>query len=319
MNDNEMIRRTPIALKPPRRSMPAMANSRPELLPGEEVVLEAQGGYRERHRTGWRPVECFLTNQRLIFYLRPRIRFQISIERIRKLTDERHYYILKVRDALCITYDAGQGARAGKVLFITGRMAQWKEKIRQLCFLKLDLETIQRVAAQLDADGREILWHLWEYRHARINRLAELIEAPDHMHVLSLITETINPISEKILGCPILSFERKRIDPKTGKTIIFSWWLINRKEGLFPNEARLVDIFDEGAYIRVVMEVRGVEPGDLRLDFDRARVTIRSHKLGASLQERLELPHAVSPAGYTMRLRNNFLELKLRKTMAIDE
>ena len=293
--------------------MPPMPGNRPEFLPGEEVLLEDQGGYRERHRRGWQPVQVFLTNRRLICYLRPHIKFQLAVDRITKLSDERHYYVLKVRDALCITYDKAERSRGGKVLLIMNRMVVWKEKIRQLCFIRIDLKSLQQVADQLDADGREILWHLWEYRHARIDRLSDLIKAPDHMHVLSVITETINPISQKVLGCPILSFEGKRIDPETKETITFSWWLIGRDEGLLPSEARLIDIFDEEAHIRVIMEVRRIETGDLKLDIDKDRVTVRCHKLGASLRERLELPHAVRPEDYEMRIRNNFLEIRLSK------
>ena len=108
--------------------MPAMANGRPEFFPGEEVVLEDQGGYRESHRTGWRPVQSFLTSRRLIFFLRPRIRFQVPIENIRKLDDQRHYYAMKVRETLCITYDGTEGARGGKVLFVTNHIHLWKKR-----------------------------------------------------------------------------------------------------------------------------------------------------------------------------------------------
>ena len=290
-----------------------MANSRPEFFPGEEVFLEAQGGYRENHCTGWRPVQCFLTSRRLIFFIRPRIRFQVPIENIRKLDSQRHYYAMKTRDTLCISYDGIEGSRGGKVLFVTNYTPLWKKKIQQLCFLKIDLETIQRIADQLDSDGREIVWHLWENSHARIDRLADVIAARNHMHVLLVIKETINPIAEKLVGCPILSFERKRIDSETGETITFSWWLIGRKERFVPNEERLVDIFDEGTQVRVIMEVRGIETEDLRLDFDKDRVTVRSHKIGASLREKLDLPHEVSPEGYDMYIRNNFLEIWLNK------
>jgi HSP20 family molecular chaperone IbpA len=293
--------------------MPAMPKSRPEFLRGEEVFLAAQGGYRLSYRTGWRPVECFLTNQRLIFFLRPLIRFQLPIESIRKLEVQRHYYVMKVRDALCVTYDVIEESRGGKVLFITNHIPSWKKKIQQLCFLKIDLETIQRIADHLDSDGREILWHLWENRHARINRLAEVIGAQNHMHVLLVIKETVNPISERIVGCPILSFERKRIDSETGETVTFSWWLIGKKEKFIPNEQRLVDIFDEGAQVRVIMEVKGIETEDLRLDFSKDQVTVRCHKIGASLREKLDLPHEVSPKGYDMHIRNNLLEIKLNK------
>ena len=290
-----------------------MANARPEFPPGEEVFLEAQGGYRENHRTGWRVVKCFLTSQRFICFLRPRIRFQTPIENIRKLDSQRHYYAMKMRDTLCITYDGIEGSRGGKVLFVTNHILSWKKKIQQLCFLNLDHETIQRIADQLDSDGREILWYLWENDHARINRLADVIKAWNHMQVLLVIKETINPIAEKLLGCPILTFERKKIDSETGEIITFSWWLIGKKEKFLLNEERLVDIFDEGEEIRVIMEVRGVETGDLKLDFDKDRVTVRCHKIGASLRETLDLPYEVSPEGYDMRIRNNFLEIRLSK------
>ena len=42
--------------------------------------------------------------------------------------------------------------------------------------------------------------------------LADLIHAPNHMHVLLVIRDTINPIAEKELGCPILSFEKQKTD-----------------------------------------------------------------------------------------------------------
>jgi HSP20 family molecular chaperone IbpA len=285
----------------------------PPLQDNEYIILQSQGGYRLSYRTGWRPVECFLTNRRLIFFLRPLIRFQVPIENIRKLDVEKHYYVLKTREALRITYEGVNGSRGGKVLLITNSLPLWKKNIHQLCFLKIDIETIQRISDQLDSDSREILWYLWENRHARINRLAEVIDAPNHIHVLSVIRETINPISEKLVGCPILSFERKRIDSEAGETVTFSWWMIGKKERFVPNEQRLVDIFDEGAQIRVIMEVRGVETGDLKLDFDKDRVTVRCHKIGASLREKLDLPHEVSPEDYDMHIRNNLLEIKLLK------
>lgn len=308
-----MINKKTIALRSPKRSMPPQKNSRPELLPGEEVILEEQGGYRETHRTGWRPVQCFLTNRRLVFYLRPAVRLEVPLNNIKDLGDERHYYAMKTRDALRITYARANGSRSGKVLLITNKVLLWKKKIQQLCFLKIDPETIQKIADQLDDDGGEILWHLWENGHARINRLADLIQAQDHMHALSVIRDTINPMAEKMLGCPILSFERKKIDSETGEPITFSWWMIGKKERFLPREERLVDIFDEGSQIRVIMEVRGVETGDLKLDVDNHRVTVRCHKLGFSLREKLNLPHEVSPEDYDMHIRNNFLEIRLYK------
>jgi len=294
--------------------MPPQKDSAPQFLPDEEVILETQGGYRERHRRGWQPAQMFLTTQRLICYLRPQIKFQIGIDRILNLTDERHYYVLKERDAICIAYEASAGSRAGRVLLIVNRSSEWKEKIRQLCFLRIDQSTIQQLSDGLDAEGRDILWHLWEHRHARINRLAEVIDAPDHLHVLSLITETINPISQKMFGCPILSFEKRRIDPESGEPITFSWWLIGQEASLLPSEERLVDIFEEGETIRVIMEVRGVAVSDVKLDINGDQVLVRCHKLGASLRVNLDLPHAVRVHDYEMSIKNGFLDMRLKKS-----
>ena len=293
--------------------MPQLPRSKPEFLPGEDVILSDQGGFRQTHRAGWRPVECFLTNKRLIFFLRPEIRFQIPLRSIQKLHDEKHYYVLKTRPTLRINYLGEKGSREGRVLFITNKIHIWKKKITQLRFLNVDLSTIQGISAQLDSDGRDILWYLWENGHARINRLAELIQAPTHMHVLLVIRETINPIAEKELGCPILSFEKRKTDPETGEIITFSWWLIGKKECFLPNEERLVDIFDEGEQIRVIMEVKGITPDDLKLDFNGERVTVRCHKIGASLRVELPLETPVSPKEYRLQIRNNLLEIQFNK------
>ena len=294
--------------------MPVPENAKPEFQPGEEIVLEEQCGYRETHRTGWRPFQCFLTNRRLIFYLRPSIRLEIPVENIKELGDERHYYAMKTRDALRIIYHRENTSKdRGKVLLITNHTPVWKETIHQICFLTVDFPAIRRIATQLDSDGRDILWYLWENGHARINRLAELVQAPNHMYVLLVIRETINPIAEKELGCAILSFEKEKTDPETGETITFSWWMIGKKDRFLPNEDRLVDIFDEGERIRVIMEVKGVVLEDLKLDFHGDRITVRCHKLGASLRMELPLEAKVSPRGYQLQIRNNLLELKLAK------
>jgi HSP20 family molecular chaperone IbpA len=75
-----------------------------------------------------------------------------------------------------------------------------------------------------------------------------------------------------------------------------------------------VDIFEEGETIRVIMEVRGVDPGDLKLDFNGDQVLVRCHKLGASLRVKLDLPHAVTPHDYTMSITNGFLEMRLKRS-----
>ena len=133
------------------------------------------------------------------------------------------------------------------------------------------------------------------------------------MHVLVVIRDTINPVAEKELGCPVLSFERQKVDAETGETILFSWWMIGKKERFLPNDERLLDIFDEGDQIRVIMEVKGISTEDLRLDFNGERVTVRCHKIGASLRVELSLGTPVSPKSYTLQIRNNLLEIRFNR------
>ncbi len=270
-----------------------------------------------RNRPGWRPVQVFLTDQRLIFYQAPKIRLGVSLGDIRNLRVGREYYVLKQRDYLGVSYDSRDGLRKGEVLLIVNRLGEWKENIFRLSLLKIDENVIQTISAQLDSDGRDILWYLWEKRHARINELADLIDARSHMHVLLLIKETINPVGEKIVGCPILSFERSKPDPERGEPVLFSWWLVGERERCVPNDRRILDIFDEGAHIHVIMEVRGVKKSDIRLDLEDDQLTVRSHKLGASLRERVRLPTAVTLDRHQISLKNNFLEIRLPKTGTI--
>ncbi len=265
------------------------------------------------HHSGWKISQCFLTNRRLFFYLAPALRYQIPLEDITNLAVEKLHYVLRRRESICLTYQKENGLREGKIRFIANDLEKWKKNIFQASLLKVDLKTIEKIAAQLDRDGRDILQYLWSSRYAKINEIAAVIDAPSHMHVLLLIRETINPIAEKVVGCPVLLFERSKADPETGEPVLFSWWLAGRPEDRTPSEDRLLDVFDEGSYIQVIMEVRGVEPTDLKLDIHGDRLTVRSHKIGASLRETFHLPAEVKPDNPQLHLKNNLLEIKLSK------
>ncbi|MDO9530115.1 MAG: Hsp20/alpha crystallin family protein, partial [Syntrophales bacterium] len=174
--------------------------------------------------------------------------------------------------------------------------------------------TVEKIAVQLDHDGQDILWYLWDKRHAKIDRLAELIDAPNHMHMLMNIRETINPVAEKVIGCPILSFERSKVDPETGEAVLFSWWLLGKHDKWIQSDDRLLDIFDEDSCIQVVMEVKGIEEPDLRLDVEKNQITVRSVKTGSTWKEIIDLPSEIDPDSHEMYLKNNLLEIKLSKS-----
>lgn len=285
----------------------------PPFEPEEHVLLSDQGVYRRNHRSGWRPVRSFLTDRRFILFQRPRTVFEVALGDIRSLNVERHYCVLKVRDVLCVAFDRTGSPGKGNIWFAVNNIAGWKKGIFQAALLKLDLTILQEMAAQLDADGQALMWFLWEKGHARITELAQVIDAPTHMHVLLLIKETLNPIAEKVVGCPIFSFERTRPDPETGEKILFSWWMLGKREKLVSHDGRFIEVFDEDARIQIIMEVKGLEPGDIRLDLAEDRLTIRSHKVGVSLREVIQLSAPVTLNDHTLTLNNNLLDLRLPK------
>ena len=123
----------------------------------------------------------------------------------------------------------------------------------------------------------------------------------------------VNPVAEKVVGCPILSFERSRVDPETGEKVLFSWWLMGQQEKWIQKEDLLLDIFDEGSHIQVIMEVKGVEASDLRLEVHGDQLTVRSERMGSTLKEIIHLPAEVNPDNHQMHLKNNLLEIKLPK------
>jgi len=247
-------------------------------------------------------------------YQRPAIRFEIPLNDIKGIAVESLHYVLRKRECLCIVYKAREGLKEGRICFVMNDLADWRGKIiSQAALLKVDLGVIEEISAQLDSDSQDILWYLWERRHAKIDQLAELIDAPNHMHVLLNIRETINPVAEKIVGIPILSFERSKVDPETGEKVLFSWWLIGKQEKWAKSEDQLLNIFDEGSHVQVIMEVRGMEASDLRLEVERDQLTVRSEKTSSTWKEIIHLPADVNPDNYQMHLKNNLLEIILSK------
>lgn len=171
-------------------------------------------------------------------------------------------------------------------------------------------EKLREIAQGLDPDSEELLWYLWQKRHARIDELARTIRARTHMDVLIKIREIINPRAEKVMGNPILSFEKSRIDYETGEKILFSWWLMGR-ERPHKKEA-LLDLFDEGDHLNIVMELLGVKEEDIGLKVEKDRLLISIPSMG--YQEEIRLPVSVTPENLSKRYNNGILQIKLSKT-----
>jgi len=133
-------------------------------------------------------------------------------------------------------------------------MKEKKDKEKKEIDYKEKEEGINKLAEVLDKKSRDILIFLYRNRYANIQELSDLIGAKNHNEVLSRLKEVINPTSLKILGRPLVKFEKAKIDPLSGEKILFSWWLtdnipIIRKGGvdLFEEENSLVILADLGS------------------------------------------------------------------------
>jgi HSP20 family molecular chaperone IbpA len=138
--------------------------------------------------------------------------------------------------------------------------------------------------------------------------LAKLIEAPAHMDVLFKIREIINPMAEKITGCPILSFERSKVDWVTGEKVTFCWWLNGQPTS--ERQEPLLDIFDEGAVLIVYLELFGIVEDKLKLRVVGDHLIIDADQ---NYHKEIFLPSAVDAKSITTKFHNNLLEVRLAK------
>lgn len=84
---------------------------------------------------------------------------------------------------------------------------------------------IDKIAQQVDEQGVRMLRYLWCRRYASLDELKKISGETSHMKVLIRIREMINPTARRLLGKPIMVFERSAMDYYTGEHILHSWWL----------------------------------------------------------------------------------------------
>ena len=219
---------------------------------------------------------------------------------------EKRVYGISQSDTICVEYESS--GELSKVWIISRNLDTWRKELYMRALLKVDRETLDKIVTELDADSKGILWFLYENRHARIDTLAKLIEAPTHMDILLKIREIINPTAEKIIGYPILSFESSKVDWETGEKVTFSWWLAGQpyRERKEP----LLDIFDEDADMVVYLELLAIKEDKLRLSVANNKLIIDADK---DYHKEIPLPAVVNEKSFTKRYKNNILEVRLKK------
>ncbi|WP_139163871.1 Hsp20/alpha crystallin family protein [Desulfoluna spongiiphila] len=300
-------------MRPRLSTMPRLAKAAPALGPDETLILKDQGGYRAHPGAGWKVVECLLTDKRLILWQLRKIVLEVPLSSISDLRTGTFYYVLRKRPALGVWFHPA-GAQRPRVAWIIVNGARiWKARLFQMSLLKVDEALVASLAEKLDDSCRAILMHLWERGHARIVELAEVCGTDNHMDVLMHVKDAINPMAVKTMGCPILSFERKRVDPGTGETVLFSWWLAGSPQRGTAQRERLLDLFDEGGHYQVILDVKGVERRDLHVGVAGRELTVESRHASSRWVERFELPEKVVFDAHRVSLKNTLLEICLRK------
>ena len=288
---------------------------KPNLASDEHVILHSQGGYKDNVRPIWKLGQFYLTDRRLIFSVPTHVIWEVPLSNIKGISVEQQRYIAgRVKDMIAIGYDNPINHRLSKAWIIMSELETWKKELYGRTLLKISQEMLDNVLEQLDPYSQEIVSYLRQNRHATIVELADLIDAPTHMDVLLRIKGVINPTAEKVIGSPLLVFEKSRVNDETGETVLFSWWLIGQTViEETDKRATRVDIFDEEDRIDLVADLSGlgVREEDISLRIAGDRVVL-SADAGEYYQE-ITLPSEVNADKFMRTYRNNILALSLQK------
>jgi len=293
------------------------------LLTNEAIISEAPGFYKDNLRSGWKPGHLYLTNARLLIWQPARIIFQMPLENIKGISIQQRGFILGKKDALCISYKNQSGEGVAQAWIMVKDVERWKNKIFERSLLEINQEAIDKVIKELDPQSRNILLFVWQNRHATIDELAHFYKAPSHMDVLHRIRNIINPTSQKLIGFPVLVFERSKIEGLTGTHIMFSWWITGddklpaRGESVITGEGdkkqSLLDVFDEGDHLNVVMELKGARQEDILLAVVEDKLTVSCKTPEVNYYEEVSFPSSVDSEGIVKKFRNNVLQVRLQK------
>jgi HSP20 family molecular chaperone IbpA len=166
---------------------------------------------------------------------------------------------------------------------------------------------VDQLMSIVDEKSRRIIEYFLSGRQAGIRKLSDLICASSDMEVLIKIREIINPKAREILGVPLVTFERSKIDLLTGEKITFSWWLNEELIERMPIE-QLLDVLDEKNTLRVVA---ALPSGDKDVE-----IQVKGESLiisGKEYHQEVQLFCSVEKE-VTKTVNNGVLEIKLRKS-----
>lgn len=133
----------------------------------------------------------------------------------------------------------------------------------------------------LDEKSKALLLYLWWYRHADIFELRHAVKTSSDFEILHRLKDIINVRSAEILGKPIISFEESKIDPLTGKKVLFNWWFLEDAT-LSQGDRPLIDAFEERERFVVIVQVPNTfgqfDVGNSLVEYKNGVLKITLHK-----------------------------------------
>jgi len=176
---------------------------------------------------------------------------------------------------------------------------------------------LERLLNELDLRSRSAISYLLEHRHAKLDELTEIFGESSDMNSLMRIKDVINARALKILGKPILVFEKSHIDAQTGEKVLFSWWLTEKRSEeakVFKSKGLLVDVFDEDKDVVIIIGLPGVQEGDIKVDVQEKRVNILFEDSNCKEQLKvIDLPSKVCTSKFSWKFQNQMLTIKMPK------
>lgn len=121
---------------------------------------------------------------------------------------------------------------------------------------------------------------------------------------------TSRPLRQSYTTKPAVSVKvgkPKRETSPTGASMASTTGSIEEREPI-------VDVFEEEDYIKVMVELPGVEENQIKLDIEGNSLTISTDAPTRKYHKKVELPSPVIKDGIESNYRNGILEVKLKKT-----
>jgi len=323
---------------------------------GEPALLRNQGCLLLHWSSTWIIGDLSLTPRRLAFSQSGRFRFEVPLADIIGLSVKRRKFVLLFKEIIQVDFVAPGKTKEKHLWFITPNLNEWLGKLEMLTNVKVEPrkvpdppsgllssqssgsrwltpeknrnsepmsvreDQVRDLAEVVGWSGACILWHLWQRQHADIEELAALIDAPTHMDLLALLREGINEKACRMFGSPVLWFREQALDPETGHTVCFQWWLQKTIEPLQKDNGQpLVEIHDEGKELLVVAVMSRTSEKQPHMVLNGSSLLLSAESADKPWEMTVLLPCEVLDAPVSMTFINGMLSLRLAKKPGSEE